>query len=50
MTKKKLSVDALRVETFAAEPVVKSMMPPTDTDWNEFTCHAVGCTYEAPCV
>ncbi len=50
MSKKKLSIDALKVETFAAEAVVKPMRPPVDTEFDEFTCHAVGCTYEAPCI
>lgn len=52
MSKKKLAVDALEVETFAAEPVVKPMMmrPPKDTEFNEFTCWAVDCTYADPCV
>lgn len=51
MSKKKLAVNALEVETFPAEPVVEPMMrPPNDTDYDAFTCAAVGCTYEAPCV
>lgn len=51
MSKKKLSISALEVETFPAEPVIEPMMrPPVGTEVNEFTCWAVGCTYEAPCV
>jgi hypothetical protein len=50
MSRKKLALGALEVETFPTGSVVEPMMrPPVDTEFNEFTCAAVGCTYEAPC-
>lgn len=51
MSKKKLAIAALEVETFSTGSDELMMRPPVnDTERDVFTCAMVGCTYVSPCV